>query len=156
VVFKDFVVDPRQLEAASRSGASAVLLIARLEEEGLLTTALSELAAEAHARGLEVLLELHDKSELRRTADVAADVYGVNVRDLDTLRMAPTTADATIRAAAKLRPLLGLSGVASPADARRFWNAGVDGILVGSAVARSADPAALLQSLYRPAPEGST
>jgi indole-3-glycerol phosphate synthase len=149
VLFKDFVVDAVQLDAAARAGASAVLLIARLEAEGLLTTPLDELARHAHARGLEVLLELHDKSELRRTANVAADMYGVNVRDLDTLRMEPAVAAATIRSASHLRPLLGLSGVTDRADARRFWDSGVDGILVGSAVARAADPAAFLRTLVR-------
>ena len=130
------------------------LLIARLETEGLLSTPLAELADQAHARRLEVLLEFHDRSELRQVGGVAADMFGVNVRDLDTLRMAPAVADATLRAAASLRPLLGLSGVASPADALRFWDAGVDGILVGSSVARASDPGAFLQSLHRP-PRGA-
>lgn len=150
VLFKDFVIDPIQLDAAERAGASAVLLIARLEADGLLNRSLSELAAEAHARDLEVLLEFHDKSELRLAANVAADMYGVNVRDLDTLRMEPAVADRTIRAAQDLRPLLGLSGVATPEDAARFWEAGVDGILVGSSVARATDPATFLGSLRRP------
>jgi indole-3-glycerol phosphate synthase len=149
VLYKDFVIDSRQLDAASRSGASAVLLIARLETEGLLPTPLSDLADAAHARGLEVLLELHDKSELRRIANVAADMYGVNVRNLVTLRMEPAKADETIREAQGLRPLLGLSGVGDAADAIRFWDGGVDGILVGSAVARSSDPGKFLRSLHR-------
>jgi len=150
VLFKDFILDRRQLDVAARAGASAVLLIARLETGGYLETPIGELAREAHARDLEVLLEFHDRSELSRTADVAADMYGVNVRDLDTLRMEPEVALATLRSAAALRPLLGLSGVATPEDARRFWDAGVDGILVGSAVARSSDPGPFLRSLHRP------
>jgi indole-3-glycerol phosphate synthase len=152
VLFKDFVVEEVQLDAAVRAGANAVLLIARLETGGHLTTSLAELADRAHARQLEVLLEFHDRTELRQVADVAADMYGVNVRNLDTLRMEPGVADATIRSADGLRPLLGLSGVQSRADAQRFWAAGVDGILVGSAVARARDPGAFLRSLHRPAP----
>jgi indole-3-glycerol phosphate synthase len=155
VLFKDFVVDPVQIEAADRAGARAILLIARLESEGLLTTPLAELARLAHARGLEVLLEFHERSELSQVANVAADVYGVNVRDLDTLRMEPDVAAATIRAAGPRRPLLGLSGVAGPADAGRFWELGVDGILVGSAVARAADPAGFVRSLHRPIQGGA-
>jgi indole-3-glycerol phosphate synthase len=155
VLFKDFVVEPIQLEAAARAGASAVLLIARLETEGLLRVPLAELASGAHARGLEVLLEFHDKSELRRTANVGADMYGVNVRDLDTLRLEPAVADATIHAAGHLRPLLGLSGVTTAIDARRFWELGVDGILVGSAVARAVDPASFLRALHRNFPGAS-
>jgi indole-3-glycerol phosphate synthase len=149
VLFKDFVVEVAQLDAAARAGASAVLLIARLETEGYLTTPLTTLATEAHVRHLEVLLEFHDRTELRQTAGVAADMYGVNVRNLDTLRMEPEVAEATIGAAQDHRPLLGLSGVASSADARRFWNAGVDGILVGSALARASDPAGFLRTLGR-------
>jgi indole-3-glycerol phosphate synthase len=155
ILFKDFVIDPVQLDAAERAGASAVLLIARLEGAQLLSRPLRDLAADAHARRLEVVIEFHDKSELRQAGNVGADMYGVNVRDLDTLRLEPGVAAATIRAAGSLRPLVGMSGVAGPADARRFWDAGVDAILVGSAVARAVDPASFLRSLRRPARGGA-
>jgi indole-3-glycerol phosphate synthase len=149
ILFKDFVIDVAQLDAARLAGASAVLLIARLEQERLLDTPLPALARAAHDRGLEVVLELHARSELRYVAGVAPDVIGVNVRDLDTLRMEADVAAATIRAARDLGALLGLSGVASAQDAQRFWSLGVDGILVGTAVARAHDPATFLRSLHR-------
>jgi len=87
---------------------------------------------------------------------VAADMYGVNVRDLDTLTIDPATAEATLGAAAAAgrRPLIGLSGVERPEDAARFWDRGADGILVGTAVARSSDPGKFLDSLARD-PRGS-
>jgi indole-3-glycerol phosphate synthase len=152
VLFKDFVVDRRQVNAAARSGASAVLLIARLETEGHSVEPLSSLAGTAHDLGLEVVLEFHARTELSRAAGVAADVYGVNTRNLDSLAIDRNTAEATLREARNLglRPLLGLSGVAQPSDAQRFWDEGVDGILVGSAVARAADPAEFLATLRRP------
>ncbi len=149
VLFKDFVVEPAQLDAAARVGASAVLLIARLETAGLLSTPLATLAGEAHDRGLEVLLEFHSKSELSHAAGVPADMYGVNMRDLDTLRMEAAVAAETVGAARELRPLLWLSGISSSADAARAWDLGVDGLLVGSAVARAPDPAVFLASLHR-------
>ena len=156
VLFKDFVLDPRQLDTAARAGAGAVLLIARLASEGHLKVPLADLADGARARGLEVLLEFHDKSELSEAERVAADMYGVNVRDLDSLKIDRATAMATIRAAGQrgLRPLLGLSGVETPEDAERFWTAGVDGILVGTAVARASHPSEFLASL-RPRPPRS-
>ena len=157
VLFKDFVVDMPQLDVAARCGASAVLLIGRLASERLLKRPLSVLARGAHDRGLEVLLEFHRKAELRDALGVDADMYGVNVRDLDSLVIDRPTALATLEAARSegLRPLLGLSGVAAPEDAARFWDAGVDGILVGTAVARAADPALFLASLGRPSTGGS-
>jgi indole-3-glycerol phosphate synthase len=151
VLFKDFVVSDRQLDAAQRSGASAVLLIARLVREGLGKDTLGQLADSAHRRGLEVLLEFHAEAELSEANGVAADMFGVNVRDLDSLRIDRGAADATLRVArtAGLRPMLGLSGVESPTDAAWFWERGADGILVGSAVARSERPVEFLQSLRR-------
>lgn len=153
ILFKDFVVDPRQLDAALATGASAVLLIARLESEGLVPRPLEELSREAHMRGLEVLLELHDPSEIARADRIGADLYGVNSRDLDTLVIDRAAAERTIEEAwgRGLRPLLGLSGVERPLDARRYLDAGADGILVGSAVAESPDPAGFLRSLRAPA-----
>lgn len=155
VLFKDFVVDRRQVEVAARTGASAILLIARLDDEGHLSEPLASLAEAAHRMGLEVLLEFHARAELSRAANVSADVYGVNTRDLDTLTIDRRTAARTIREARDrgLSPLLGLSGVESPRDALRFWNEEVDGILVGGAVARASDPAKFLASLHR-APGG--
>jgi len=151
VLFKDIVISRRQVEVAARTGASAILLIARIERDSRSVEPLSSLAEEAHRLGLEVVLEFHDRSELSRQADVSADVYGVNARDLDTLSVDPTTAAETLREAraAGLRPLLGLSGVEGPSDAHRFWDAGADGILVGTAVARSTHPAEFLSSLRR-------
>jgi indole-3-glycerol phosphate synthase len=149
VLFKDFVIDPIQLDAARRAGASAVLLIARLELEHLSRFSMAELSREARGRGLEVLLEVHSPSELALASETRSEVYGVNVRDLDTLKLEPATALATLGAAQSFRPLLGLSGVQSPAEAEQFWRAGADGLLVGSAVARAPDPAAFLRTLYR-------
>jgi indole-3-glycerol phosphate synthase len=156
VLFKDIVVDPRQVEVAARTGASAVLLIARLfGGTGLPTRQLASLAETAHRLGLEVVLEFHHRSELSRCADVAAEVYGVNARDLDTLAIDRPTAEATLRDADArgLHPLLGLSGVEGAADARRFWDHGADGILVGTSIARASDPARFLSELVRPSPK---
>ncbi len=149
VLFKDFVISPRQVDVARRAGASAILLIARLQTERWLTVPLAELADRARAAGLQVLLEFHSLAELSIADDLRADVYGVNVRDLDTLVLEPQRAGRTIRDAARrgLRPLLGLSGVDSADDAAALWKLGVDGILVGTAVARSPQPGAFLDSL---------
>lgn len=147
VLFKDFVLDPVQIEAARRAGASAILLIARLESEGRLSFSLRELAGRARAAGLEVLLEFHDADELKVAATFSADLYGVNVRDLSTLAMRPHIARGTFRALASHRPLLGLSGVEGPEEARRFRSWGADGLLIGSAFARSSHPEAFLESL---------
>ena len=150
VLFKDFVVDPIQVEAAYRAGASAVLLIARLETGGFLERPLRELASAARAHGLEVLLELHGVDEWPVAEGMAVDLFGVNLRDLDTLAFRPETAEATFRQAGSYHPLLGLSGVSTPAEAERYRRWGADGLLVGTGFARSSDPGAFLRSLRVP------
>jgi indole-3-glycerol phosphate synthase len=147
VLFKDFVIDPIQVEAAARAGASAILLIARLESGGFLDRPIGELAMAARARGLEVVLEVHGPDEWEVADDVAVDLFGVNLRDLDTLRFRPEAAEETFRLAGSHHPLLGLSGVNSPTDAERYRDWGADGLLVGTSFARAADPGAFLRSL---------
>jgi indole-3-glycerol phosphate synthase len=152
VLFKDFVIDPIQIEAAYRTGASAILLIARLESGGFLNVSIGELAMAARARGLEVLLEVHGREEWPVAEDVAVDLYGINIRDLDTLRFRPEAAEETFRVSGSHHPLLGLSGVSSPAEAARYRRWGADGLLVGTSFARASDPGAFLRSLRVPRP----
>jgi indole-3-glycerol phosphate synthase len=154
ILFKDFITEDRQLDAARQTGASAILLIARLGRASPFRVPLADLADGAHRRGLEVLLEFHAEAELSVANGVAADMFGVNVRDLDSLQLDRPTAERTLARARDggLRPLLGLSGVEGPAEARRFWEAGVDGLLVGTAVARTGRPVDFLASLQRERP----
>ena len=156
ILFKDFVVGTRQLDVAVATGSSAVLLIQRLERTGLLEASIPDLTRAAHERGLEVLLELYDPAEVPAAREVPADLYGVNARDLETLTVDRHHAERTLEAAWEggLTPLLGLSGIERPVDARGYLDSGADGVLVGTAAARSPDPAAFLRSLLADPKEG--
>ncbi|MFZ0699258.1 MAG: hypothetical protein WAN74_03600 [Thermoplasmata archaeon] len=149
VLFKDFVIDPIQIDAARRAGAAAVLLLARLGTDRRLSHPLAELAERAHESGLEVLLEFHGPDELAVADDVSADLYGINLRDLDSLRFRPEIAAQTFAHARGLRPMIGMSGIEGPEDAARFRTWGADGVLVGSALARARDPAEFVAGLCR-------
>ena len=77
ILRKEFIIDPYQVDEAAIAGADAILLIAAcltLDEAHLL-------AAHAHRRGLEVLLEIHDANELKYIA-IKPDMIGVNNRHL--------------------------------------------------------------------------
>ena len=92
---KDFVVDDYQLLEARAAGADAVLLIvAALDDE-----ALGRLTRSARALGLDVLVEVHDELELDRATAAAADIIGVNNRNLRTLAV---DLDASMRLAARM------------------------------------------------------
>ena len=59
ILMKDIILSPRQIQAASKMGANAVLLIKALFDRGYSGRSLDEMIAGAHALGLEVLLETH-------------------------------------------------------------------------------------------------
>lgn len=79
ILRKDFIIDEYQLLQARIVGADAVLLIAACLTQKECTT----LTTQAHALGLEVLLEIHNPSELPYI-NKEVDMLGVNNRNLGT------------------------------------------------------------------------
>jgi indole-3-glycerol phosphate synthase len=74
---KDFMIDEYQVMEAKAFGADVILLIAAC----LFPKEVKHLATAAKKMGLEVLLELHDESELNHICN-EVDLVGVNNRNL--------------------------------------------------------------------------
>ena len=87
VLMKDIVVNPIQLDAASKVGANTVLLIQALFDKGYCEFEISEMITKAHSKNLEVLLETHNASEFVRAVETQADLVGINNRNLSTLKV---------------------------------------------------------------------
>src|SRR3989304_9727975 len=87
ILMKDIILSPVQLEAASRAGANAALLIQALFDRGFGECGIQEMIAKAHSKNLEVLLETHSASEFRFAVSTEADIVGINNRDLGTLKV---------------------------------------------------------------------
>ncbi len=143
ILFKEFVIDPLQVALAEAVGAGMVLLIVRaLPQPGALET----LVAACERRGLVPLVEVFDLQDLRRAEEAGAEMIGVNARDLARFVVDETRAAAVVEAARQsARCVYWLSGVKSAADFVRIAHLGVDGILVGEALMRSADPTLTLR-----------
>jgi len=142
VLRKDFILDTVQIAEAKIAGADAILLIvAALERSQMLM-----LLAAAHNLGLEALVEAHSEAELEVADDCGADVVGINNRDLATFVTDIGVAE-TLGPRVTTTVKVAESGVSSPAGAARMAAAGFDAILVGEALVRSSDPAALVASL---------
>jgi indole-3-glycerol phosphate synthase len=130
VLRKDFTVDEAQvLQAAAR--ADAVLLIAALFDSATLARYVS-LSVDV---GLTPLVEVHDEGEAVLALESGARVIGVNNRDLRDFTVDLGTFE---QLAGKLAgaTLVAESGVKTPEDARRLWDAGADAVLVGEAAMR--------------------
>jgi indole-3-glycerol phosphate synthase len=140
---KDFIVDRYQIWEARAAGAAAVLLIvAALDEPDL-----ALLHDEALAAGLDVLVEVHDPSEVAAARRIDAAVVGVNARDLRTFELDP---EAFARLRAQLPDdvlAVAESGIRGPADVARAAEQGADAVLVGETLVRAADPVTAVREL---------
>lgn len=157
VMRKDFLVDPLQVLEARAAGASGVLLILCLLEDG----ALDELLEAAQRSGLFVLLEAFDRADLERARGFLAGrgrphtLVGVNTRDLRTLQVDPTRLAALAPFLPARAPSVAESGIASPDDARVAAALGYRLALVGSALMQSPDPAASARALLEAGRRGA-
>ncbi len=139
---KDFVIDQKQIDRAYAAGADLVLLIARI----LTRAQLEMLYSHARDLGLSCLVEIHEAEELDGIAGLGPDIVGVNARDLDTLEIDLERAAQTLSCVtAPVR--IAESGIRSRRDVERMGKAGANGFLVGEALMRSKEPAALLAEL---------
>jgi len=143
VLRKDFVLDAYQVHEARALGADAVLLIVAIVEDGLLC----DLAGLAGDLGMAALVEAHTEVELARALAARPSLVGINNRNLDTLQ---TTLEVTRRLRPQVPPdivVVGESGVEERAHVEEMDRLGVDAILVGTTLMRSADPAARVREL---------
>lgn len=145
VMRKDFLVDPIQVMEARASGASGVLLIARMLSGALL----EETTDLALSMGMFALVEVFDRTDL----DLASSVFdrdilvGVNCRDLSSLevdrsRFASLAADLPDHL-----PTVAESGIASTDDVAFVADLGYRAALVGSALVSGRKPGTLLSGL---------
>lgn len=127
IIRKDFTVDEYQIVEAKSIGADAILLIAAV----LSLQETKQFCDLAHTLGLEVLLEVHDETELQQHIDAGADLIGVNNRNLKTF-------DVSIDISKRLASLIpnhvvkvSESGISNPETILELRQYGYLGFLMG-------------------------
>jgi indole-3-glycerol phosphate synthase len=140
---KDFIVDPYQLAEAAAAGADAVLLIVA----ALGHAELRALHEEAAERGLDALVEVHDRDELEAALDAGAGIVGVNNRDLRDFSVDAERTYALLPEIPGGVLVVAESGISTAAHVARLRDAGVAAALVGERLMREPDPEAALRSL---------
>ena len=143
VLRKDFMVDPWQIAESRALGADAVLLIVAALDNGQM----AELESAALERGMDVLVEVHDATELERALRLHSRLIGVNNRDLRTFATDIGVTEELARLVPADVMLVSESGIASHADCQRLARHGVRRFLVGESLMRQADLSAATRSL---------
>ena len=136
---KDFLIDPYQVVEARAHGADAVLLIvAALEKERLVE--MHQLALDL---GMDVLVEVHDEEDLGVARDLGA-VIGINNRNLTTFEVDPGTAPRLAALTGEGVTIVAESGIKVREDVEALSGTGIDAVLIGETLMRSADIGAAL------------
>ena len=142
---KEFFIDTYQLIEAKAHGADVILLIAAILNRNEIKL-LSETAKDLN---LEVLLEVHNDKELKKSIMPSLDLIGVNNRNLKTFEIDLETSKSL---AAKIPDNFvkvsesGISNVDLIKDLKTF---GFQGFLIGENFMRSTDPGRFCSKFYK-------
>jgi len=140
---KDFMYDPYQVVEARALGADCILIIMASVSDAQA----AELEQTAFDWGMDVLIEVHDETELQRATDLKSPLIGINNRNLKTFE----TTLATTRNLSKLVPadrtIVCESGLSTPADLADIARYGARCFLIGESLMRQDDVTAATHAL---------
>ena len=146
VLRKDFITNKDQLSETAELGAAAVLLICAVTDEKNLCM----LYEESLKLGLEPFVEVHTVEEMELARKLGAYLIGINNRDIITLERddgGPSRTAALASNAPANALLISESGILTPNDVQLAVSAGVNAVLVGTALWKAHDMGAMYQSL---------
>ena len=144
VIRKDFIIHPYQVYESRAMGADCILLIVSCLKDEYLKS-LSDLAI---SLSMDVLVEAHDLSELKRALKLDLPMIGINNRDLKRFVTDIETTIGLLKDIPNDRLVVTESGIHTPEDVARLRDHDVHAFLVGEAFMRAADPGVRLRELF--------
>lgn len=137
ILRKDFIIDEYQLVEAKSIGADCILLIAAC----LTPERCKSLAKFAKTLGLEVLLEVHNKTEIDAHVNPYIDIVGINNRNLHDFS---TSIDKSIELSSCIPDefvKISESGISEASQIIALKKHGFKGFLIGGYFMKKAQPA---------------
>ena len=135
ILRKDFIVDKYQILEALVYGADFILLIAK----ALTQAELKELLEYAHHLGLEVLVETHDASDVKKAVFAGANIIGINHRNLDDFTMDMSLCEKLVPLLPNGKIIVAESGLYEHEQLCELSKIGVDAFLIGEHFMRQDD-----------------
>ncbi len=144
VIRKDFMVDEYQVYESKAIGADCILLIVAALDKSQLTD-LNSLASEL---GLDVLVEVHNQSELDLALEMPNKLVGINNRDLHSFDVTLDTTLSLLPNIPSDKIVITESGIHVSEDVALMRKNQVNGFLVGESFMRHTDPGVKLKELF--------
>ncbi|MFH1678168.1 MAG: indole-3-glycerol phosphate synthase TrpC [Candidatus Omnitrophota bacterium] len=143
VLRKDFIICPYQIYESRAFGCDALLLIASMLSQDIL----SEFLSLAGSLKLDCLVEVHTEKDLKKALKVKAPLIGINNRNLRTLEVNFETTQRLYPLIPKEKTVVVESGIKSYSDILFLKVLGVKAVLVGEAIMDAVDMKAKIQEI---------
>ncbi len=144
VLRKEFIIDAYQVFEARAMGADCILLIAaclndrQLEDLSMLAVSLS----------MDVLVEVHDLEELKRTMQLRLPMVGINNRNLRTFEVSLQTTIDLLQEINDDTLVVTESGILASEDVELMHEHDIYTFLVGEAFMRQDNPGVALEQIF--------
>ncbi len=132
---KDFIISEYQLVEALVYGADFVLLIAK----ALSKKELKDLLNYTWHLGMNALVEIHDKEDLKKAIFAGADIIGINHRNLETFELDMELCHKLIQLIPNGKIIVAESGINDKSVIEELSKVGVDAFLIGEHFMRQDD-----------------
>ena len=152
ILMKDIIVSEVQIQSAKKIGADCILLIKSVFDNDLAEGSMEKFSAQARAKGLSTLVEVHSENEFKEVLEESAnyDLIGINNRDLNTFEV---DLDVTRRLLIKYDKgkniIVSESGIKLPNQIVLLKEAGADAFLIGTGVIKSGNISSKVRELYQ-------
>jgi indole-3-glycerol phosphate synthase len=130
---KDFIIDLWQVYQSRYLGADAILLIVSV----LSDDELNKFQIVANILGMQCVVEVHDREEVKRALDSGAKIIGINNRNLKTFEVDLKTTEDLMNCIPHDKAVVSESGIKSVEDMNFLKSLGVDAVLIGETFMRA-------------------
>jgi indole-3-glycerol phosphate synthase len=144
ILRKDFIVDPYQIYESRAARADALLLIAAIIPDKML----SKFVHLTSGLGMAPVVEVHTAPDMKRALRAGADVILINNRDLATMKVNTQTVSRLMKMIPRDIAAIGASGYESPEDLTQVTSDRLRAYLLGRVLLESKTPDLVLRDMY--------